>query len=170
MKRLVIIIGVFALLFGGCKKKDENAYMEEANVCIQKLDVPGAVMAYEKLLEEFPTGQKASMVLYNLGRIYQDKSDKSLDAEQSSKKAISYYKQVVAKFPQAQQAPAALFNIAFIQANELRSFDEAKASYTQFIRDYPNDLLVPSAKAEIDNMGKSPEEIIQAAEAQAHAR
>jgi hypothetical protein len=49
----------------------------------------------------------------------------------------------------------------FINANELKNFDEATSLYKQFLMEYPNNELASSAQAELDNMGLSPEEILQ---------
>ncbi len=167
MKRLLIFAALFAFYFIGCKKKDEKAMLAVAAECIKKQDAAGSIAAYEDFLKEFPNGENTSIVLYNLGRIYQDKMVLALDMEQSDRKAIEYYQQIVEKFPKSSQAPAALFNIGFLEANELKNFDEAKKAYERFIRDYPNDPLVSSAKSEIDNLGVSPEEIIRRKTAEA---
>ena len=49
----------------------------------------------------------------------------------------------------------------FISANELNNFDEATSIYKQFLKEYPDNELAASAQAELDNMGLSPEEILQ---------
>jgi hypothetical protein len=49
----------------------------------------------------------------------------------------------------------------FIYANELQNYKEAEALYKQFLSEYPENELAPSAQAELDNLGLSPEEILQ---------
>ena len=167
MKKFLILAVLFGFYFIGCKKKDEKAMLDVATECVKKQDVTGSIAAYENFLKEFPNGENTSTVLYNLGRIYQDKTVLTLDMEQSDRKAIEYYQQIADKFPKSEQTPAALFNIGFLQANELKNFDEAKKAYERFIREFPNDKLAPSAKSEIENLGVPPEEIIRRKTAEA---
>jgi len=51
--------------------------------------------------------------------------------------------------------------IGYIYANDLNDYDKAKASYEKFIELYPDHMLVPSAQWEIENLGKSLDEIPQ---------
>jgi len=155
MNKLVIFFGICALFFGGCRKKTEADYLATASACVQKQDLAGTVAAYENLLRDYPDGQNAPQALYDLGRIYQDKTDKTLPIDGSDRKAIGFYQRIVDKFPQSKQAPDALFNIGFLYANELQDLQAGKKAYEKFLHDYPNNPLVPSAKFEIENIGVS---------------
>lgn len=160
MKKILALLGIIIIIFGGCRKKSDADYLAMANECVQKQDIPGAMTAYENLVKEFPDGALAPQALYNMGRIYQDKLDKNLPFDGADRKAIECYQRVVEKYPKASQAPAALFNIGFLYANELNDYEKGKAAYEQYIHDYPTDQLVPAAKSEIENLGKSPDEIL----------
>ena len=48
----------------------------------------------------------------------------------------------------------------FILANELKEFKEAGKMYNLYIQKYPNGELADDAKIELQNLGKSPEEIL----------
>ena len=76
-------------------------------------------------------------------------------------RALNIYPEFQAKYPKAPKAPQPLFLIGFIQANELMDIDAAKAAYSKFVEVYPESEMVESAKAEIDNLGLSPDEILQ---------
>ena len=49
----------------------------------------------------------------------------------------------------------------YIQANELKDFDAATKTYKLFIEKFPDSEFAVSAKAELDNMGLAPEEILK---------
>jgi len=49
----------------------------------------------------------------------------------------------------------------FIYANELQNYKEAEILYKQFLNEYPDNELAPSARAELENLGLSPEEILE---------
>ena len=59
------------------------------------------------------------------------------------------------------EAPKALFMIGFIQANELFQYAEAKRTFNSFIETYPKHELAYSAEMELQNIGKSPEEVFR---------
>jgi hypothetical protein len=49
----------------------------------------------------------------------------------------------------------------FILANDLKSYNEATASFSLFLQKFPNNELASSAREELENMGLTPEEILQ---------
>lgn len=81
-------------------------------------------------------------------------------------KAIELYSLLLANAPQHPKAATAQFMTGFIYANDLGQLDKAKAAYEAFLQKYPNDELSESAKMELENLGKSPEELIKKFEAQ----
>ena len=57
--------------------------------------------------------------------------------------------------------PAALFLIGFVYNNHLHNLDSARIAYEQFLTQYPSHEMASSAKFELDNLGKSPEELFR---------
>ena len=53
-----------------------------------------------------------------------------------------------------------MFSTGFIYANNLNQVDSARAAYTLFLEKYPQSELAASAKGELENLGRTPEEII----------
>jgi TolA-binding protein len=51
--------------------------------------------------------------------------------------------------------------LGFIYANELNNYEKAKIYYQKFLERYPNSELAISAKFELENLGRKPEEIIK---------
>ena len=49
-----------------------------------------------------------------------------------------------------------MFLSAFLLNNDLHKLDSAKIVYEAFIQKYPSHELVPSAKFELETMGKDP--------------
>lgn len=76
-------------------------------------------------------------------------------------KAIRLYSRAFEKFPDNPKRSTALFMIAFIYANDLGDLDKARDGYERFLKAFPDDELAQSARIELDNLGKSPEEIIR---------
>jgi TolA-binding protein len=75
-------------------------------------------------------------------------------------KAIELFKKLYNEYPKSSFAPSGLFMAGFINANELKNYNEATRLYKQFLMEYPDDELAASAQAELENMGLTPEEIL----------
>ena len=76
-------------------------------------------------------------------------------------KAIELYTKVTEKMPQHPQASTAYFMIGFIYANDLKDLGKGKAAFELFLEKYPNDEMAESARGELRNLGKSPEEVLK---------
>lgn len=78
------------------------------------------------------------------------------------KKAIQLYYQVAEKMPTHAKAPTALFMMGFIYENDLSDLEQAKKTYEDFLKKYPNDPdYADDAQNALKLLGKSPEEIIR---------
>ena len=49
----------------------------------------------------------------------------------------------------------------YIQANDIKDYKAATETYKLFLEKYPETEFAASAKAEIDNMGIAPEDILK---------
>lgn len=76
-------------------------------------------------------------------------------------KAVQLYFGVGEKMKDHPKAPTALFLMAFTYANDLHDLEKAKEAYEEFLKRYPNDEMAESARGELKNLGKSPEQIIK---------
>ena len=81
--------------------------------------------------------------------------------------AIGYYKRILKDFSDKPEAESALFMMGFIQANEINQIDSARTTYQTFIKKYPGSSMLSSVNLELNNLGKTPDQILQAAERKA---
>ena len=160
MKNILFLLALSFLLFGCAKKKQAVEYMKEAKAGIEQKKIPETVKAYETLLSEFPNDSLAPEALYQLATLYQNKMVPNLKENESLEKAVSLFKSVSDKYTESKQAPISLFMAGFIQANDLKKYQEATATYNLFLQKYPKSDMVPAAKDEINNMGLNPEQIL----------
>ncbi|RLD14340.1 hypothetical protein DRI50_05565 [candidate division KSB1 bacterium] len=84
---------------------------------------------------------------------YYEKAKEAYSKHQINK-ALDYYKKLIAEYPQGKRAPESLFMLGFINANDLKNYDEAKKYYTEFINKYPKHELADDAQYELQNLGK----------------
>ena len=79
-------------------------------------------------------------------------------------KALVLYTAIAEKLPQHPKAPMASFMEGFIY-NEKGDTFNARVRYEAFLKKYPNDGLAKDARIELQNLGKSPEQLIKEFEA-----
>lgn len=83
-------------------------------------------------------------------------------------KALDLYDWLVNQYPNYSKTPSALFIKAFTLENELGRIEEAKTAYELFLEKYPDDNFADDARFSLENLGKSPEEVLRAIEAKAN--
>jgi TolA-binding protein len=162
MKTIIITFSLFLLLLAGCSdKKTAGELLTEGEKFTSEENLPEAVLSYETLIKDYPEDVLAPEATVRLATIYQNKFVKNISENESLLKSLELFKSVYGKYPASKQASMGLFMAGFVQANELHDFDGATATYNLFLKDYPDHELAASAKEELDNMGLSPEEILQ---------
>jgi TolA-binding protein len=161
MKKLNVLIILSIILFiVGCANDDKD-YFESAQESMNAEEYPEALVNYQKIVDEFPKSEHYKFALLKIGELNQGHVDKSLSNEESLLKSVKSYTKFHRKFHSDPKAPQTLFMIGFIQANELKNIEAAKVAYTKFLKLYPDSEMAESAKAEIENLGLTPDEILQ---------
>ena len=162
MKTIIITLSLFLLLMAGCSnKKTAGELLTEGEKFINEENLPESVLSYETLIKDYPEDVLAPEATVRLATIYQNKLVKNISENESLLKSLELFTSVYEKYPLSEQAPMGLFMAGFVQANELNDFDGATETYNLFLKDYPDHELAASAKEELENMGLTPEEILQ---------
>lgn len=160
MKSIIALLSLI-LIVGCSTKKFDKELFDEAQKNLKEDKIPEAVMAFEELITDHDDSELTPEALSQLGSLYQNKLIKSLSERENLEKAITIFKKLHDEYPTSSYAPSGLFMAGFVYANELQNYKEAEALYKQFLSEYPENELAPSAQAELDNLGLSPEEILQ---------
>lgn len=160
-KKLVLLNTFLFLIFfiSGCSKS-EQSYWDEAVNNQKAGKYKEAVASYKALAEEYPKSSNAVKALFEAAKIYRVKMIKEVEPKQSMLKAIEFYNKVYNDYKESPEAPKALFMKGFIESNELQNYDAAKQTYNLFLTKYPNHEMAASAKAELETIGLTPEEIL----------
>jgi len=156
----IIIIIFISFIITGCSKSDKGLW-DDAVKYQKEQKVTEANNSYEQVYDKHPESPLAPKALFEIGKLYQSRSVKDMNVVASLNKAVEYYGKIFNEYPNSTEAPKALFMKGFIQSNELQDYPAAKSSFNLFIQKYPNSEMIVSAKAELENMGKSPEEILK---------
>ena len=157
---LSLILVAFIFISCSSKKSDEELF-NEAKTNTEDGKIPEAVASYEELLKEYPDSKTAPEALTNIAAIYQNKLVKNISETESLVEAAKFFRQIYDDYPESEFAPMGLFMAGFVLANELNMYNEATENYNLFMETFPDHELAASAKEELDNMGLTPEEILQ---------
>ncbi len=79
--------------------------------------------------------------------------------QENFEQAEEFYEKLYTQYPDGSNASKALFMLGFLNANHLNDFDQATTYYQKFLEKYPDHELAMAAKYEIENMGKTPDEL-----------
>jgi tetratricopeptide (TPR) repeat protein len=82
-------------------------------------------------------------------------------------RALYLYEWFQTAYPDDLKAPQALFMRAFIYDNDLEQYETAGRLYQEFIEKHPDDDFADDAEVLLENLGKSPEEMMQSLEERA---
>jgi len=127
--------------------------------------------------EKFVFDEKGMQVAGELAQAYVDFADAHADSPETpgclykaadlmlnlnkSKESLDLYNRIIYQYPDYEKAPECLFLMAYIYENNFQNYGKAKEIYEQFIQKYPTHDFADDAAISIENMGKSPEELIR---------
>jgi TolA-binding protein len=160
--RLFILLTLLSSILVQCKPdpKAKIAALEEKiaseNFTLDEKGMQTAselVGAYLEYAETFKDNPESADFLYKA-------ADISLNINKS-KEALDLYNRIIYQYPDYKKAPECLFLIAYIYENFFQNFGKAKEVYEAFIAKYPDHDFADDAAISIQNMGKSPEELIR---------
>ncbi len=157
----MIILAVMVSL-SACKSAQEKEYDEivklentlfgdrtELNDSVAKLFLQKSDY-YIKTYKEDP---KTPELLFKTGEV--------LNGLKSYEFAIRRFQDVFLRYPKSNKAAESMFICGFIYENNLQNYDEAGSYYRRFIRTYPNNPFVKDARISLENLGKTPEEMVR---------
>ena len=162
LKVAKLVVAILLFVFAAaCTGKSVDEYYNSAKSNIDLENYKEALADFELILEKYPNSEYADEALFEIGKLYHGHAIKEIPKQESLNKAITYYANLIATYPEFPEVQKAHFMIGFIQANELNEIDNARNTYNDFINKYPESELTISAKAELQNLGVSPEEILK---------
>ena len=153
MKLTILVPTILMFVFLGCGKPPAEEYMKKAEEAEKGGLWSVALENYQKLVNDHPGSVLTEAALFNIAAIQHNNM-------QNFQAAIDGYKLYLERYPDGKRAPTALFLIGFLYHNELKNLDSAKAFYQRFLARYPDNEMATSAQFELQNLGKSPDEIL----------
>jgi len=90
-------------------------------------------------------------------------ADLSLNINQA-RQSLELYNRIIYQYPDFKKVPECLFLMGYINENYFQDLGKAKEIYEQFLAKYPTHDFADDARVSIENLGKSPEELIRSFE------
>ncbi|MCK5572158.1 MAG: tetratricopeptide repeat protein [Bacteroidetes bacterium] len=175
MKYMLILLGVAVVFAAGCSKPTPEEYFtraeeEEAEAVLiadtltsiedRREVFSEAVETYTTLMDEYSSSEYSEAALFRLATIYNNHT-------REFRKAVDAFSMYIRSYPEGEKSAVSVFMIGYIYNNELGMLDSARAAYEQFLSQYPDHEMAMSAKFELENLGRSPEELVPAADDEA---
>lgn len=155
-----ILLSVIVLVTACSSHKDQALFNSAAEKSKAK-NYSEALKDYQEIINDYSGSEKAPESIFAVAAMYHMYQVPNVSKDESLKKAVEYYQKLYQQFPKDERAPKSLFMSGFILANELGNINAARLAYQQFLDKYPKHELAAPAKTELDNLGKTPEEILQ---------
>lgn len=108
---------------------------------------------YTQFLQDHPSDTISARFLYNWAMM-------EADYFKQFEESATLLERFQREFPKHDLAAKALFLQAFTYAEYVKDYSKAELAYKAFIQRYPEHELVPSIQFELQNLGKSPEELL----------
>ena len=131
----------------------EKKLFETKKGVIDRKEAANMIHTYIQYVDAFPSDSMSAKYLFKAA----DVSLNSFHSQQS----IDLFNRILKEYPDYSKTPQALFLKAFTFENYLQNLDSAKKNYQLFLERYPNNAFANDAQLSLQNLGKSPEEIIQ---------
>ncbi|MBN1197985.1 MAG: tetratricopeptide repeat protein [Bacteroidales bacterium] len=111
------------------------------------------IQLYRDFAATYPNDSLSPVYLFKAASITMNLQDGS--------GAMALFDQIRESYPDFERVPLCLFFKGYIQENLMGDIDQARETYQLFIDTYPDHDFVDDAQASIDNLGKTPEQMIR---------
>ncbi len=154
--RLTKICFFLPLLFIACGGFTEDELWTKVEQAKANRNWDSTMQVSQRILKEYPQGRYRGWAQFALAESHRFKNQ--------HREALDNYKLFVEKYPEMQPGAVSLFLVGYIYGNNLLVYDSAKIFYEQFLMKYPSHDLAPTVQLELQTLGKSPQEVLDAQE------
>lgn len=162
-KKLLLTVFLAVMAIAACKRASEEErqkvyllekqYTSDPKYYSNKVKTDEMLKAYINFAGKFENDTATPHFLFNAANLAMNTNKPDM--------AIDLLKTIRGKDKNNRYAATSLFLIGFVYENYKLNLKKAKDAYNEFMSNYPDHSLVPSAKASIENLGKSPEQLIK---------
>jgi len=108
---------------------------------------------YSAFIRNFPADSATQKFIFRAGSLYMSMGN--------GKSAIEMFDLYRATYPGDVKSAMCLFFTAYIYENLMKNFDKAQELYILFIEKYPHHDFAKDAQMALNNLGKSPDQLVK---------
>lgn len=161
---LLALMTVFLVACGPSSQKQskkiavmEKSLVEASKGMLNKQKAIELINVYQGFASSYPADTLTPVYLFKMAELQMQAV--------SPQEAILSLDRIRKEYPEFRKAPECLFLKGFIYENNLNDLNKARRYYNEFLEKYPNHYFAKDAKVLIQNLGKSPEELVKEFEA-----
>jgi len=79
----------------------------------------------------------------------------------SAQNTIALFNRILMEYPDFENRSTVMFLKGFVYEDQVKDYEKAGRCYMEFLDNYPESDFADDAKVSLDNLGKSPEELIK---------
>ncbi|MGE5381931.1 MAG: tetratricopeptide repeat protein [Omnitrophica WOR_2 bacterium] len=165
-KPIALVLLSIAILFTACTSKREKAAkaisvqekeLQKENARPEKAKLDALLASYISFADNFPKDTMAPQYLYHAVNLCMGTGD--------GNKAMELIDRTINQYPNSPKLPETIFLKAYVYENLLGDYGKAASVYRDFVSRFPDNELADDARTAIENLGKTPEEMIKEFEA-----
>jgi outer membrane protein assembly factor BamD (BamD/ComL family) len=165
MNRILTIVFTLVISIAqiGCKSSKDKLFEEitqmESTLYSDTVMVPDPAAGhrmiglYIQYVDQFPQDTISPSYLFKAG----DLAGKMDETQQS----LDLFERMVTEYPEHRNTPFAVFLQGFICENQAGDPAKARPYYEKFLQKYPDHPIAADVAFSLENLGKSPEELIR---------
>lgn len=131
----------------------ETRLFAPAATGFDKVKADSLLTSYESFIKRYPEDSLAEKYLFKAANLAMNMN--------SATHAIELFDKFMEKYPDNSKARVSMFFKAYIYENQVKNLDKAKEVYLQFIEKYPDGEFAADARIALQNLGKSPEQMVK---------
>jgi len=152
MKTILFLL-VLLIVISGCSSRKAPDVYAEGLAAETGGDPKLALELYEEVVRDFSAEAVAETAMYKIVMMRgNNPAEKQV--------AVDAQRRYLDLFPGSTRTPTVMFMMAFLYNNEMDQTDSARKYYDMFLSKYPDHELVPSARFELETLGKAPGDIL----------
>lgn len=162
-----ILFITLATIFSACtsqRDKEVNAIAEQeeqlkkADSRPERVQLDELLNKYISFVDKYPQDTASTLYLYRAVNLTMGMGD--------GQAAMKLIDRTINEYPKSSRLAETVFLKAYVYENILSEYGKAAAIYRDFATRFPDHELADDAQIALNNMGKSPEELIREFEAQ----
>jgi len=126
---------------------------EAENPKLNHVEALEVVKLYKQFADSFPKDETTPKYLFKGGEVSIGLGQYPL--------AVQFFERINKNYPDYTKAPDCIYLVGFVYDEYLNNEERAKDAYEKVIKEYPDHRFAQDARAAINNLGKSDEELIE---------